>query len=186
MHLADQKDFPSNPEEQNSPATQPSTNGSPDKTVKEEPPRAEEDYTEFTKRRVNEMFRDNPKSILDKEQVSQQLLREWQSRKQMTPIPAKIETGICQQQMAPENIDIEWRPELGKPKKWIHPYLWFVKMRKRELMQARPDMSFKDMMGHVSQTWKELPESEKQIYEKLSVNDKVRHDKQMAEFQEYI
>jgi len=116
------------------------------------------------------MFKENPQSVLDKEKISQVLMEEWK-RRNATP---KAEN---QTMSAIENTEVEWRPEQGKPKKWVHPYLWFVKMRKRDLMKASPDLSFKDMMMHVSQTWKELSEAEKKIYEGMAQNDKLRHDR---------
>lgn len=51
-----------------------------------------------------------------------------------------------------------WHPSQGKPKKWLHAYLIFVKERKTQLMKDKPDLSFKEMMQFVSACWKELNE----------------------------
>ena len=39
-----------------------------------------------------------------------------------------------------------WHPSDGKPKKWLHGYLIFVKERKVSLMKDRPNLAFKEMM----------------------------------------
>lgn len=43
-----------------------------------------------------------------------------------------------------------WTPEQGKPKKWLHAYLLFIRDRKSQMMADNPGMPFKEMMGLVS------------------------------------
>jgi hypothetical protein len=54
------------------------------------------------------------------------------------------------------------------------------------MMAERPNVPFKEMMGIVATTWKELTPEEKQLYERLSQIDKVRHDRQVVEFNAYL
>ena len=71
----------------------------------------------------------------------------------------------------------------GKPKKWLHSYLIFVKERKTTLMKDRPQLSFKEMMQYVSQAWKELPDNERKYFSDKAEIDKERYERQMAEWQ---
>ena len=77
---------------------------------------------------------------------------------------------------------IPWHPSHGKPKKWMHSYLIFVKERKTTLMKNRPNLSFKEMMQFVSVCWKEIGEQDREYFNRKAELDKERYEREMNEF----
>ena len=85
--------------------------------------------------------------------------------------------------MLVESGEPTWHPSEGKPKKWLHAYLIYVKERKNELMKEKPHLSFKEMMQFVSASWKELDEKDRTYFQEKADLDKDRYDRQMQEYQ---
>ena len=49
-------------------------------------------------------------------------------------------------------------------------------------MKDKPNLTFREMMQHVSQIWKDISPEERAYFDQLSEKDKIRHKKQTQEF----
>ena len=85
----------------------------------------------------------------------------------------------------PSPHEANWQPSDGKPKKWMHSYLIFVKERKTTLMKDRPNLSFKEMMQFVSACWKDISEDDRAYFSRKAEADKVRYADQMAIYKQW-
>ena len=54
---------------------------------------------------------------------------------------------------------------IQKPKKKMHPYLYFVKENRARIGLENPGKSFKELMGLISEMWAVCPLEEKAKYE---------------------
>ena len=72
---------------------------------------------------------------------------------------------------------LPWQPSEGRPKKWLHSYLIFVKERKTGMMAENPHLGFKEMMQYVSQCWKDLGDVERRYFQSKADLDKERYDR---------
>ena len=137
--------------------------------------------------RFNELIMANPELAGDQNKLAQILATEW-SQKLATAadLQANGGTGIVAQlpQMNgyEAKLGIPWHPSHGKPKKWMHSYLIFVKERKTTLMKNRPNLSFKEMMQFVSVCWKEIGEQDREYFNRKAELDKERYEREMNEF----
>ena len=93
------------------------------------------------------MFKENPQSVDDKEAVAMKLSEEWrQIKSNMQQEIPKSNTNVSHTLIGEIKEDYDdWRPEHGKPKKWCHAYLQFVKLKKAELSKEVPGGTFKEM-----------------------------------------
>ncbi|CDW79573.1 high mobility group protein homolog tdp- [Stylonychia lemnae] len=73
---------------------------------------------------------------------------------------------------------------LGKPKKALNPYLFFVKENRARVGLENPGKSFKEIMSQMSILWSALGQDEKKRYEVLAGQDKVRHEQEIKAFKE--
>jgi hypothetical protein len=84
--------------------------------------------------------------VHNKEKVSKILAEEWKHIRQneIAKMPAEL-----------------WQVTDGtKPKRWLTPWLIFIKERKRALMDECPALNFADQMRRIADIWKSLPPNE--------------------------
>jgi len=65
-----------------------------------------------------------------------------------------------------------------KAKKWLTPYLLFVKAVRKRIQDENPGREFKDYMQILSQRWQNITPEEKQQYIDASNRDKVRYQEE--------
>ncbi|XP_009868078.1 PREDICTED: transcription factor A, mitochondrial, partial [Apaloderma vittatum] len=68
------------------------------------------------------------------------------------------------------------------PKKPLTAYFRFVKENHSAFRQKNPEMNNRELVKKISDTWKELPTSQKQVYEEARKTEWQRYVKQMAAF----
>lgn len=82
----------------------------------------------------------------------------------------------------PERPVAPYHPSMGRPKKWMHAYLIFVKERKSSMQKERPNLSFREMMQFVASQWKEINAADRAYFEAKAVAERERYNRQMSEY----
>jgi len=65
--------------------------------------------------------------------------------------------------------------EQVKPKHTRSPYVLFCMDERVKLIKRKPNLSFCEVSKELANMWKELPESKKKKYQKMSEEDKLRY-----------
>jgi hypothetical protein len=66
--------------------------------------------------------------------------------------------------------------QLGKPQRPVSGFNFFIAARKDE----RKDMSVKEYLKYLAQTWNNMKDADKMPYQQISARDKERYDKEMV------
>jgi hypothetical protein len=61
-------------------------------------------------------------------------------------------------------------------------YIFFSNVKRNELKEKQPDLSFKEFAEKISVLWKSTSDAEKAIYEKMAQDDKQRYAKEMENY----
>ena len=69
--------------------------------------------------------------------------------------------------------------DANKVKKAMNPYLCYVKANRARLGAENPGKGISEIMQLISQLWKKTTREEKQIYENMAAEDKLRHMKEV-------
>ena len=76
----------------------------------------------------------------------------------------------------------EYQKEL-KPKGAVSAYMFYVKRNRAKIKKKHPELSFADLAKLIGKKWKAMKDKRRARYIKLAEEDKVRHQKEMLEFQ---
>ncbi|AIO00036.1 high mobility group protein tdp-1, putative [Leishmania panamensis] len=68
------------------------------------------------------------------------------------------------------------------PKGALSPYIIFVNENREKLKAQNPDMKNTELLAEMGNLWKKISEAEKSRYQKLSDEDKLRYDREMAAY----
>lgn len=68
-----------------------------------------------------------------------------------------------------------------KPKRAAGAYNFFMTEKTAELQKSKPEMSFGERAGEISNMWKEMSDKDKAKYDKMAEPEKKRYEQQMAE-----
>ncbi|CAJ1029488.1 DEK C terminal domain/HMG-box domain/HMG (high mobility group) box/Protamine and protamine like, putative [Leishmania lindenbergi] len=68
------------------------------------------------------------------------------------------------------------------PKGTLSPYIIFVNENREKLKAQNPDMKNTELLAEMGNLWKKISEAEKSRYQKLSDEDKLRYDREMAAY----
>jgi len=70
----------------------------------------------------------------------------------------------------------------GKPKRGLTAYMLFCQDKRQDLKSQGSDVGFAQTGKLLGEAWKALPEDEKQKYNEAAAKDKIRAQKEMAEY----
>ncbi|XP_044518883.1 transcription factor A, mitochondrial [Gracilinanus agilis] len=68
------------------------------------------------------------------------------------------------------------------PKKPLTAYIRFVMDRQAQLKQQNPDLKRTEVVKALAQTWRELPESEKKVYEEATKADFKKYREELSKY----
>ena len=70
----------------------------------------------------------------------------------------------------------------NKPKRARSAYLFFCQEERKKIVKSRPDISAPDVLRACGAAWKELTEAQKQPWQKMQQDDKVRATSEMKKY----
>jgi HMG (high mobility group) box len=83
-------------------------------------------------------------------------------------------------------IEILHEVEHKRPKKWLSAYMIFVREVRSKISKANPDMPVLQIMKEVGSRWQSLIPSEKNVYQQMADEDKVRYKQELKEFEKEV
>ncbi|KNC99879.1 uncharacterized protein SPPG_05251 [Spizellomyces punctatus DAOM BR117] len=69
------------------------------------------------------------------------------------------------------------------PKKPLSAFFFFSQENRARIKEENPDATFGQIGKLLGQEWKEISQSDKQLYEKKAENDKIRYEKDLRAYQ---
>lgn len=76
--------------------------------------------------------------------------------------------------------------EHKRPKKCLSAYMIFVRETRSKISKANPDMPVLQIMKEVGNKWQNLTPTEKQIFQKMADDDKIRYKEELKEFEKEV
>lgn len=84
-----------------------------------------------------------------------------------------------------EYLESGQEPELKKkPKKFGNAFTFYLRDKKEEVRHQYPELSMAEIMSVIAKMWKEAPPAEKQKYNRISEEDKMRYKHEIEELAE--
>jgi hypothetical protein len=74
------------------------------------------------------------------------------------------------------------RQDPNEPKRSSTAYIHFSKENRERVVKENPDLDTRKIMAKLGEEWKKLGEKQKKKYDKKAKDDKVRYEKEMAEY----
>lgn len=76
--------------------------------------------------------------------------------------------------------------EHKRPKKCLSAYMIFVRERRCKISAANPDMPVLQIMKEVGNEWQNLTPDQRQIYQAMADEDKIRYKEELKEFEKEV
>ena len=167
--------------------------------------RLKENYERYCHIRYKEIITKRPDLMANTDLVTKIIVEEWEKKGIEEKLYIDFDAMMHNQQMqvlqdqqkklipslAKQQINLSSQVHSGgkrsknlliggaKPKKAMHPYLFFVKENRAQIGRDNQGKSFKELMSITSQSWAMLNPEQKARYEQMAAEDKIRHIEEM-------
>lgn len=89
---------------------------------------------------------------------------------------------ILIEKLLDKNIKLKAKKDVNAPKRWRTNFILYSDEFRNSVISENKNFKLGDVSKKLGEMWKQLPESEKEKYHKLSLEDRDRYESELEEY----